>query len=758
MKPHVKKAKPQTQPLKTETVLVTGAHQAHAQHLQNTPQSVTTVSAAQLEQTHETSLVEIQRDIPSLQILGFNPRNVEILVRGLGLNTGGTNDNIEQGVGVYLDDVYYARPSVAYFDLPDLESVDVFRGPQGTDGGNTDPAGSVRVSTKLPDVTPHAEADITYGDYNTLRARADVTGSLFNSDTVSFRLTAVSSSHDGYDYNTYSHSNVDNLNDHGVRGQLLFQPNDRLSLRLIADYNNQIEQTGFYVPIAPLATTLADGTHVTGFYTKAARLDYTPLPFDPSTRLVDFDTSDRLRMETGGTSANLAYILPSQATLRSISAYRYWTWSPSIDGDYIGLPIVTAGNLPTRQRQFSEELRIESAPSRMLEYKAGLYYLWQDSIDNQFTSYGSAATQWIVGNSLPASSLTNLTSYANIRWASANYAAYGQTVLHITPKLSLTTGVRYSYEDKRGTYDAFPIGDVVPTSDYPASIRNSIATLRGKYAPTLAYGAKTHDQAPDGRISLSYAIQPGLMGYATFAHGYKAGALNLTAVSVGRIIAPETVDDFEGGLKETLLDGKLLIAADLFWENDHNYQASYTDPTLRVSYITNTGEVISRGAELDVHAMPVRGLTLSLSGTYDDAYYDSYKNAPCPWLLSDHPSCDISGSRLAGVSRWTIFGAANYEYPLTRRLVAYGGADYSFRSPYNGTLNDDPYGAISATSILGLHAGLHAPKGLWDISVWVRNALDTVYYTNTTVATTSGIAAATLGEPRIFGVTLKASL
>ena len=193
----------------------------------------------------------------------------------------------------------------------------------------------------------------------------------------------------------------------------------------------------------------------------------------------------------------------------------------------------------------------------------------------------------------------------------------------------------------------------------------------------------------------------------------------------------------------------------MFWTIDQNYQANLYDVSNRIGYLGNAGKVRSRGVEVDLRANVATGLNLSASGTYTDATYVRYTNAICPFLLSYQTSCDISGQRLSGTSKWAGSAQARYEAPLSNGLVGYTATDVSYRSTFFSAVNDDPFTKIKGYALVGAQLGLRASDGPWDISVWARNLLEKGYLTTSTVNATWGITQVGVGEPRTYGVTLK---
>ena len=211
--------------------------------------------------------------------------------------------------------------------------------------------------------------------------------------------------------------------------------------------------------------------------------------------------------------------------------------------------------------------------------------------------------------------------------------------------------------------------------------------------------------APSALLSLSYQFSDDLLGYASLSHGEKSGGVNLavgSAPSAGAdslLVGPERANDAELGLKSTLFDRRLLLNANLFWTGIHGYQATtlYQAPgsTQLVQVLANAGSVRSRGLEFEATALPLRGLTLNFNGSYNDVTYLSFKDAPCPAEVSTRPgapsSCDLTGQRVVGASKWIANLNGEYQWRLDDRFQPYVSASYAYRPPPRARWTTRPF-------------------------------------------------------------------
>src|SRR5690606_20874299 len=179
----------------------------------------------------------LQNIVPSLQFYSTNPRNTFVTIRGLGLPFGLTNDGIETGVGYYVDGVFYARPAAATLDFIDVERIEVLRGPQGTLFGKNTTSGAILITTRKPSFTPELDFELSYGDDNYTQAKASITGPL--GERVAGRLSFSGTQREGNLYHTVLDKYVNDINNGGLRGQLLITPSDETDLLVALDYTRQ---------------------------------------------------------------------------------------------------------------------------------------------------------------------------------------------------------------------------------------------------------------------------------------------------------------------------------------------------------------------------------------------------------------------------------------------------------------------------------------------------------------------------------------
>lgn len=224
-----------------EEIVVTGSRRRD-EDAQEVPIALSIVSAEALERRGDYTLGQIQQQVPSLQVFSFNPRNTNINIRGLGSNVALTNDGLENGVGFYIDNVYYGRVGLSQFDLVDLERIEVLRGPQGTLFGKNTTSGVINITSRKPSFDPEFSGEASIGNYSYYQFRASASGPLI-ADKLAIRLSGAITQNDGFLYNVTQRERAQDYSNKTIRGQLLFTPTEDVSLRLIGDFSSRTSRT-----------------------------------------------------------------------------------------------------------------------------------------------------------------------------------------------------------------------------------------------------------------------------------------------------------------------------------------------------------------------------------------------------------------------------------------------------------------------------------------------------------------------------------
>lgn len=734
--------------------------------IQDVPVAANAFGAEQLTSTRTYNLRDLQALTPSLVVTVTNPRNTSINIRGLGNNVSVYNDGLEPAVGVYADQVYLGRPGQAVFDLADIERIEVLRGPQGTLFGKNTSAGAVVITTKAPTHDLEFGGDITLAnyDYRQIHAYANIP---LAQDELAARIYVSKTDRDGFVTNRHDGERTQDYHDLGLRAQLLITPSEsNFKLRVVGDYARQRSQTAAAVMTGVIREYDNGALFANNFTDRVERLGYAPPTIDPGARIVDVDANPRYRMSQGGISA-IADLDLARHTLTSVTAYRFWNWYPHNDGDQTPFDAGRDFHQSNEQKQFSQELRIASSGSRSVDYVAGLYYFWQGIDAASVNAYGQDAGRWFaaptVNPAVASAALDEFAILSTSRPVTRSYAAFAQTIWHVTPTFDVTGGLRYTYEKKSGWFDQRVSGQSLAHLS-PAQQLQAQA-IRDRFGADNYFTAKSSAGRLSGQVTLSWKVTPDALVYGTYARGNKFGGLNLSNLTTtgpyaaDPVIKPETMDTYEVGLKTSWFNNGLTANIAGFWNDVKDFQTTFVDyDRNNLSFFTNAGKVRTRGFEADVRANPARWISLYGSAAYTDAEYVSYPNAPCPIEITGQTSCNLDGRSLPGVSKWALSAGGEARAQLAsvagREAELYVGGDYSYRSTFNTSASLSRYAQIPGYAIVNARIGVRSDDGLFDLQLWARNLLDKNYFLSLGTNNT-GLINGTLGEPRTYGVTAK---
>ncbi len=739
--------------------------------LQDVPIPVSVLNEGFLADSGALNVGKINQLIPSVQFYSTNPRNSQINIRGLGAPFGLTNDGIEQGVGLYVDGVYFARPASAVLDFIDVKQVEVLRGPQGTLYGKNTTAGAINVTTKSPEFSPSTDVEVSFGNYGYVQAKATTTGPI--TDTLAWRLSFSGTQRDGVLWNVADQDDLNDINNIGARAQLLWRPSDTLDVRISAD-NTVQRPEGYAQVFAGVVPTQRPLNRQ--YAAQAAYYNYVPPSLNPFDRVTDLDTPHRSNQDLGGVSLNIDWDI-GPGTLTAISAWRYWLWDPSNDRDFLGLPIRTLSQNPSKQYQWSQELRYAGDLGDNLGYVVGAYWFNQVVKTLGREEQGSAAWRWLANPNATNEFLGNLGALdgygqrVQIRSDHTSAALFGQLEWNVTDRLRILPGARFNYDEKSGFYNAVPYGQLDSTGlGLTPAQETALRALELSVLQPLSYASEGEDDNVSWNLTVAYDIADNVNAYATYATAFKTFGLNNNGIPVDALnnpilelasVAPEDTKHFEIGLKTEPLPG-VIANFTAYHTTVDDFQVSVVSNqsgTLR-GYLANAEQVIVQGVEFDGSWQVNDHFNLYGNIAWTDGKYESFTQAP-PALEDSGGAIgqvDASGTRLPGLSEWAVsFGG---EYALAGNFSGRSGewflaADASYRSEFSSSPTESDYLNIDGYTLLNARLGFRGDDG-WTGYIWARNALDEEYFEMLNAGgSSSGYYAGLLGDPRTYGVTLR---
>ena len=782
-----------TQQPRGDVIIVTARRRQET--AQEVPLAISVIRGDSIEATGNFNVVKLQQLAPTLQVYTSNPRNTSVNIRGLGVPFGLTSDGFEQGVGIYVDDVYNSRVAAATFDFLDVAQVEVLRGPQGTLYGKNTTAGAINITTNQPTFDFEGRAELSVGNLGYKQAKAAISGPL--SDTVAARIAVAATGRQGTLFNTTTDRWINEQDNLGLRGQLLFRPNDDLNITLSGDYSRQNPECcgTVFVRVGRTQRALNRQYDALVAAVNAANpgRSYAEPSRNPYDRLSDLDSSLNAGNKIGGASLRVKWDLGS-GTLTSVTAWRFWDWRPENDRDFTGLSIVSRSQNPSQQDQYSQEFRYNYEGEK-IDFVLGLFGFKQ-RIDIQGTEQqGADASRWSLSGAQATdpSILKGLTA-TNTQWLKSTSAAlFGQLSWHVNDALTIQPGARLNYDKKSGFYQRIVTnGQGQQISCTPAPAAGSVLAAQcGVYQPQVSAPSDsawnfTYD------FNVNYKIAPDILAYATYAKSFKTLGINQNGLPLNAdntvnydagTVKPESVNHFETGLKTQFWNRRATFNLSAFRTEIKDFQATVNGGqfgTVR-GYLANAGKVRSQGIEADFKVVASDRFTAYANGAYTDAKYKKFVDAPCPPELSggtfqpanatpdySQPGvpgalsprqCDISGQRLPGVSKWAFSYGAEYNIPVTlldKDGQVYLGVDGNYRSHWNSNASPSIYTEVKGYALTNFRAGFRGED--FDIFGWIRNAFDVNYIDLLQVAPgNTGLIAGQPGDPQTWGGTIKFS-
>lgn len=710
--------------------------QKRSERLQDVPIAVSVVSGAALSTLSRPSLENATQLVPSLNVLKSGTTlNQTIFLRGVGTATFSIAG--EPSVSTVVDGVVYARSGEAFTDLVDIDQMEVLRGPQGTLFGKNASAGLINITTKRPTSTFGGSVEAGYFEGGEYRVRGTVNAPI--GDDVLTRFTAFKSGYDGNIRNITTGEDVNGYKRWGMRGQVLIQPrNSSLRVLLIGDYykNNDDCCAELIGTTTPVTVTTNGVPTLTGFNTTSPVFTVLPTPRGDKTREITQNLVTRTREKGAGVSAQVDLDIGTH-TLTSITAYRDWKNAEIRDGDWLPRAYAGFNQLhdvgPQVSNTLSQEVRLTSPGNQTFTYVLGAFYSRADA-DRIFTRNDivcTAATGAPTGVLIPCSS--NNANPATFPSATAsfgsvfdNLAFFGQGVFNVTDQLRVLGGLRYT-RDKLEVYHSRNT-----TLSGPGIQPSFPVTPTGTGQPATQFRASTKNDNVSGKASIQYEITPAVMAYASYTRGYKGPAynvfFNLTATGTN-VIEPETVNSYEAGLKNSLLNGRLVLNLTAFSARYKNFQANNPDLVAGtvVTRFTNAGEISTKGAELDLYYQPVRDLTFSGGVAYTDAQVEKFRLPPGGNAADVVPA----GTPLAFAPKWKGSLSADYRARGLPGVDLWLGGSVSSQSKQIAQFSPNPVvrqlTTIDAYSLVNLSAGISDDRDSWRITFLVRNLFDTSF-------------------------------
>ena len=587
-----------------------------AENLQNVPITVSAVSGAGLINSGVSNILDLKSAVPGANVVNSNGF-INAHLRGVGSSNPGPS--IESPVAIYVDGVYYASTLGVDLDFVDVQQVEVLKGPQGTLFGRNATGGLIQVTTKDPTQTPTLDVDGSYGNYNIGKIDLYAAGGLLNNLAGSISATA---SHQGDGFGTDFLTGKDTYKtdiDLQLRSKLVWTPLEGTKVTTVFDYSQVRNDATFRLVQGTLPLVPTGPVYGGNIYDN------------------DNDAPAQRFVKTGGASIKLDQDTP-YFHVSDIVAYRQTSAFADFDFDSTAFPLGYIAGF-TGERQFSQELQLQSLRKSFITWTAGVYYFHD------------------IGQSNPFEAVAGVPIFPDLTNAEVSYgkqsvesvAGYGQASAEILPNTHLTLGGRYTYEGH-----TFVGLETLDRGTTPILTAVNLKESKNFYRPTW-------------RAALDHRFSPELLAYVSVNTGYKSGGFDPLAVATPAF-ASEILTAYEAGFKTNLLGNRITVNGSAFY---------YDYKNLQVQQFINGGTAIAnapgahiKGGDLDFAAKITADLSVHGGFEYLDDRFTSFPNA----LISTP----------AGNSAPVPGSAAGNELPLAPDAILDLGAEYEVHQVLGG--------------------------------------------------------------------------
>lgn len=683
--------------------------------LQEVPVAVTAFTPETLDKLNIQDLGDLGVQVPNLTVYAArgSTSTVTAYIRGIG--QADPLWGVDPGVGIYLDDVYIARPQGALLDVFDVGRIEVLRGPQGTLYGKNTIGGAIKyISAGLPRTT-QGFASVTVGNYNQLDAKAAIGGPIGGEDSgLRARVAVASMNRDGFGTNLETGQDVSDKEINAARLQLGAYAGDDFDVQFALDW-------------------VDDKSGVRGAQMLAAN------PLAPSSAPLDSRYDIRSGMgnvnntEVKGASATFNWRPSEDWAFKYVIAKRESDTETNIDFDTLPQPLVDVRAFYS-DSQVSNELQANFDAGGRARGVMGLY--WFDS------EAGGQVLNYFSNPFLPTSLTNPLFGDTQGVVTTTSFAAYADWTFDLTDKLALDLGARYTDEDK----DAYALNRFYTNSQYMTS-----------WGTAANFDKTVNFKNVSPKVSLNYQFTPDVMVYGLASRGFKSGGFNIRANTTavprsGEPFDDESVDSFEIGSKMALLDSTLFLNLAAFHNRYKDIQlsvfTSFTLPDGSQSFFgdfTNAGRGTVNGAEVEYQWLPTRNWSVTGNIAWLDAKYDEF-------ITSGVNVAD--SQRFTNAPEWS--GALNLEY---RTDLANGGnlstrVGYSYQTSVWPTTDLSPAIREGAYGLLGAGV-IWRLDDAWSFSLQGTNLLDEAYRTTGYNIPAYGVLTGFYGAPRQYALTAR---
>jgi iron complex outermembrane receptor protein len=717
------------------------------ENLQTTGASIEVFSQSKLDELGVTSLTDLTDYAPNVIIeakSGSSSLGLTIKIRGIGVSDVDYLYS-DPSVALYIDGVFQPRAQGVQSDLFDLDRVEILRGPQGTLYGKNSLGGAINIITRKPDEASAAATEVTVGNYGELNYSARANTALIDHSffaSVSF----LSVDHNGYYNNVYeSGLNPSSADRQAIRGAVRWIATDSVTLDLVSDYSHQRETAPSWrlEAIAP-GSLAATALEAAGYNSNMFVVGPNPSPTQLQNVALDYGAGvgafltagagARGRSADDATFADQSLIvsadLAPSMTLKSVTGYR--TFDKFAAQDLDGTPASIANSVNDDDgHALTSEIQLNT---RLLNDRLnavfGVFALWENLYEDQ-------ANDFLLGLAADSPALMGISRRQVRSMKNESLAGYSHLIYSITDSLRATAGIRCSWERKE---------------DHEVDSALATSTVTGDITAGKSWDSSTP------QVGVEYSFSDHAFLYTTLSKGYASGGFSSTIAGFGiQQYNPESLWNYEGGIKTDLFERRLLLNASIFFMDYSNivvqsFEAS--DNGTPVNVYSNAGKAHVRGMDADVEWHPVMAVSLNAGlGLLSQEFVRFGIGAgglPIPAASAhffDSPSV-------------TANSTIRYRLPVNEMygiLAIEGGGSYKSRTYFDNldsiTSSQSPYTIYNSSLTYSF------PHEHLSVSLFGDNITNKVYLLRTVNALSSlGFAIAQFGPPLTYGARFRYAL
>jgi iron complex outermembrane recepter protein len=681
-----------------QTIMVTA--EKRSENLQHVPIAITAFNSKELSTYQITSVADLAQAVPGFELID-GAGGTQPFIRGIGIQSSGPWQ--EATVATYIDGVYYESSNISDAALNNIAEVEVDKGPQGTLFGRNSIGGLVSYTTRDPSQTPHTDVDVGYGTYNTKTASVYTTGGITSDLAANLAVTAENQN-EGWGTNLYTGSQAHTGDAYSARTKWLWTPGDKTTATWIADYGlGNDPEAGLGLDRGPYSFITTGPTHVGGFYDtygpnrpRNEFIDYgTSLQVDHDFDWLEFKSISAVRRDTA--IKNTVYPLNVP----------YLPATPAV-GQIKGIKI--NGYAILWDKTATQEFQLLSPDTSRIKWVAGALFLYQTAGNDPSVNDKTSP---------PTGTQTTLVTDQQ---KTHSYSGYAQATAPLFAHTRLTAGIRYTSDNRSISGGA--IANTVGAPDVYKPVPADSAAANPQ--PTLT------SNKPTFKAGLDHDVTDNVLAYFSFSTGFQSAYYAISGGANSPPLKPETIQDYEAGIKSDLFDNRLRLNVGFFFYDMNNIIVSRSIAGNTIS--SNAAAAQAKGTDIDFTYMPITNLTLGASVEYIDPTYTDYSDSvdyvPNSSGSFNIVAADATGFQVDNTEKFMGTADASYviqtaagEFNLVGSVTYHSGIHYDTQD-----LNvQPPYALVNAS------VAWTAPSQRWDVKLWAKNLTNKHYVGEFTV-------------------------